>query len=221
MFQAEQYVKSLTGMLKESFGERLLYVGLQGSYCRGEATENSDIDIMAVFDELKIEDMNAYRQIIAKLEQPELSCGFICGRDELAHWNPCEIFHLVQTTKDFYGALAPLVPSYSIADIVNHVKIGIGNLYHELCHGYIHGTAEDFGNRLTGLYKAVFFILQNLAYLRTGQFVKTKLELLALLEGADREVLSTALQISKENEPGYERAQSLLFNWCKNTLHAL
>ncbi|MBQ9141799.1 MAG: nucleotidyltransferase domain-containing protein [Lachnospiraceae bacterium] len=34
---------------KDEFGDRLLYVGLQGSYLRGEATESSDIDIMVGF----------------------------------------------------------------------------------------------------------------------------------------------------------------------------
>ena len=45
--EVSEYVKTLTEALWEEFGERLLYVGLQGSCMRGEATENSDIDIMA------------------------------------------------------------------------------------------------------------------------------------------------------------------------------
>ena len=42
------YTKRLTEELKMKFGKRLLYVGLQGSYLRGEATPESDIDIMLV-----------------------------------------------------------------------------------------------------------------------------------------------------------------------------
>ena len=41
----EDYTKRLTEELKKKFGKRLLYVGLQGSYLRGEATSESDIDI--------------------------------------------------------------------------------------------------------------------------------------------------------------------------------
>ncbi|MBQ6715695.1 MAG: nucleotidyltransferase domain-containing protein, partial [Clostridia bacterium] len=48
MFIAEKYVLSLLSLLKKDFGERLLYVGLQGSYLRGEENEDSDIDIMVV-----------------------------------------------------------------------------------------------------------------------------------------------------------------------------
>ena len=38
MFQAEKYLQEITTSMKEAFGQRLLYVGLQGSYMRGEAT---------------------------------------------------------------------------------------------------------------------------------------------------------------------------------------
>ena len=43
MFDWQSYLQTLISGCKAAFGERLLYVGLQGSYMRGEATENSDI----------------------------------------------------------------------------------------------------------------------------------------------------------------------------------
>ena len=50
MFQPDAYISSLIVLLKEAFQDRLLYVGLQGSYLRGEATGHSDIDVMVVID---------------------------------------------------------------------------------------------------------------------------------------------------------------------------
>ena len=41
MFGIEEYIEKLTDKLKGAFGERLLYIGLQGSYLRGEATETA------------------------------------------------------------------------------------------------------------------------------------------------------------------------------------
>ena len=38
----ESYMEGLTEKLKAHFGQRLIYVGLQGSYLRGEANEESD-----------------------------------------------------------------------------------------------------------------------------------------------------------------------------------
>ena len=134
-----EYVKTLTEALREEFGERLLYVGLQGSCMRGEATENSDIDIMAVLDVLNPADMDAYRRVVKSLEYADRSCGFLCGRKDLLEWNRCEICHLVHTTRDCFGRLAGLVPEYTKEDVLEYIRIMTGNLYHALCHSRVHG----------------------------------------------------------------------------------
>ena len=82
----EKYVTELIERLKQKFAERLIYVGLQGSFRRGEADENSDIDIMVTLDRLTETDLDSYREIIAGLPAFERSCGFISGRDELKNW---------------------------------------------------------------------------------------------------------------------------------------
>ncbi len=52
MFKTDVYIQTLIELLKVSYKERLLYVGLQGSYLRGEATDHSDIDIMVVISDI-------------------------------------------------------------------------------------------------------------------------------------------------------------------------
>lgn len=42
MFSIEKYMDSLINVLKESFGKRLIYIGLQGSYLRNEVKQNSN-----------------------------------------------------------------------------------------------------------------------------------------------------------------------------------
>ena len=64
MIDHELYTHQLTQMLKKAFQNRLRYVGLQGSYMRGEAKENSDIDIMVVIQDLNIADLKLYRNMI-------------------------------------------------------------------------------------------------------------------------------------------------------------
>ena len=86
MFHPDTYIASLINLLQPVLGERLIYVGLQGSYLRGEATETSDIDIMAVIRDMTVADLDAYRKAIESLEGFDKSCGFICGKDELMHW---------------------------------------------------------------------------------------------------------------------------------------
>jgi len=217
----EDYISQLIGLLKEQLGSRLLYIGLQGSYLRGEATENSDIDIMAVIDEMSAADLAAYRSAIESMAHFDKSCGFICSRKDLAHWNPLEICHLLHSTKDYFGVLAELVPAYTEQDLCNFIKFSLNNLYHEICHRYIHGSAEKNRSHLPGTYKGVFFILQDLHYLRTGCFAATKAELLPLLQGKDHAVLARALELNSAETYDFDESFDLLFTWCQETLASL
>ncbi len=221
MFQINSYIEKLLMLLKEEFGERLVYLGLQGSYLRNEQNENSDIDIMAVIDEIKVGDLERYRDILIYVGYYEKSCGFICGKKELAHWNPLEICDLLYATKDIYGTLSEYVPRYTAVDIKNFVKLSVGNLYHELGHRFIHADREKSRSHLPGTYKQVFFILQNLTCLRTGVFYGTKSELLCVLEGQDKDVLEAAMNLQSGQEFDFEWAFELLFSWCGNTLTRL
>ena len=108
MIEVNQYLTRLTHKLQEQFSKRLLYVGLQGSYLREEADENSDIDVMVLLDDLRPEDLDSYREIIKDLPESQKACGFLCGKEEMAHWNPLEICQLLHTTKDYYGILRDL-----------------------------------------------------------------------------------------------------------------
>lgn len=218
MINIELYMQDLIHLLKASFGCRLLYAGLQGSYLRGEATEYSDIDIMIVIDGLTVSDLNEYRTIIQRLEHPDQSCGFICGKNDLIHWNPLEICHLLHSTKDYHGCLAELVPEYSHQDIRNFVKISLNNLYHELCHRYVHADQDNNVTKLPFTYKGVFFILQNLYFLRSGEFINTKAELSHLLDGKDRDVLLYSMSPSDKILNHFPEAFHLIFTWCQETL---
>ena len=218
MFDAEVYMNQLCDALVSCFGDRLVYVGLQGSYMRGEATERSDIDPMVVIDDLSITDLNHYRQIISTLAYPELSCGFLCGKNELENWNPLEICHLRHTTMDIRGELASLVPTYTEQDVRNFVKMSVNNLYHEITHRYIHATDERNMISITGSYKGVFYIRQNLHYLETGSFLSTKSELLRSLSGLDRDVLATSIALGNGEEMAFHNAFTLLHGWCQSIM---
>ncbi len=218
MFKTDVYIQTLIELLKVSYKERLLYVGLQGSYLRGEATDHSDIDIMVVISDMSVADLGKYREAISSLEDYDKSCGFICGIEELQNWNPLEICHLIHTTKDYHGMLKKLVPEYTENDVRNFVKMSLGNLYHEICHRYIHDRKEKNIAKLPYTYRSVFFILQNLYYLDSGKFVGTKKELRGALSDKDRLVLDTAISLSDGTEFDFDEAFDLLFTWCKQTM---
>ena len=218
MFNAADYINKLIEQLRACFGKRLAYVGLQGSYLRNEANENSDIDIMVVIDGLTVYDMDVYRGIIKTLGDHEKSCGFICGTEDLKNWNSLEICHLLNTTKDYFGTLTELVPKYTTEDVRSFVKLSLGNLYHELCHRFIHSEREKTVSALPRIYKSVFFILQDLHYLESGSFMSCKKDLAEVLTGKDKLVLETAISVSCGAEFDFDEAFDLLFTWCKEAL---
>lgn len=218
MFNTDAYIPSLIELLKAAYRDRLLYVGLQGSYLRVEATEDSDIDIMVVISDMRVVDLAEYRKAISSLGGYDKSCGFICGIEELQSWNPLEICHLLHTTKDYFGTLSDLVPEYTETDVRNFVKMSLCNIYHEICHRYIHATKERNIANLPYTYKSVFFTLQNLHYLDSGKFVGTKKELREALSGKDRLILDTTISLGEGTEFDFDEVFDLLFTWCKETM---
>ena len=192
MFDLNTYLNDLISACKSAFGSRLLYVGLQGSYLRGEANENSDIDIMLILDSLTVKDMNVYRGVLESIGYFEKSCGFICGKGELSRWNPLEICQLKNTTKDLYGTLYEYLPDATREDEINYVKLSLGNLYHELCHRYIHADRDYNSAKFRAACKGLFFIIQNLHYLESGVFVSTKKALTEQVSAEDRRMLNMA-----------------------------
>lgn len=218
MFRIDEYIDKLIILLKDVLGERLMYIGLQGSYLRNEETKNSDIDIMAVIDKLSVEDLKTYQKALVSVGSFDKSCGFICGKDDLEHWNPLEICHLLNTTKDYYGELKKLVPAYTIEDERNYVKLSLNNLYHEICHRYIHADRENNVINLPLTCKSIFFIIQHLYYLNSGNFISTKRELLESVQDEDKTVLELSISLQNNIDYDFDKAFSLLFNWCQNAL---
>lgn len=61
-FNIEVWLQDFTKKLFDQFNSRIKFVGLQGSYKRGEANENSDVDIVIILDRLTFEDLVEYKK---------------------------------------------------------------------------------------------------------------------------------------------------------------
>ena len=214
----EQYTENMISDLRAAFGDRLCCVGLQGSYLRGEAHEGSDLDLMVVIDALTPADLAVYRACLANRGDTIPSCGFLCGRAELAAWNPQEILHLRHSTKDLYGTLAPLLPQVDMDEHRRYVRLALGNLYHALCHRYVHGAEQGRAKSLLGHEKELFFLLQDLHFLRTGEFPPSRAALYDALPSDDRAVWDAVKAMCGNSDEAYEDAFAAVFTWCQKTL---
>ena len=79
MIDITMWMQNFLQTLNETFANRVWFVGLQGSYGRGEATETSDIDIVVILDELSAVDIQAYNSMLDTMAHRELICGFLSG----------------------------------------------------------------------------------------------------------------------------------------------
>ena len=57
-FDINLWMKEYSSELRKIFGNRIWFVGLQGSYGRNEATEQSDIDAVVILDKVTLENRN-------------------------------------------------------------------------------------------------------------------------------------------------------------------
>ena len=212
MFDLSKYLDDLILNCRSLFGERLLYVGLQGSWLRGEAHENSDIDVMVILDRLSVQDMDTYRGILKRIGFYGKSCGFICGKEEMKCWNPLEVCQLHHTTKDLFGVLADYLPTAAQKDEIYYVKLSLGNLYHELSHRYIHTDRDKNVARFHDTCKCAFYLIQNLHFLESGCFILRKKELKEAVVQEDRMILELA---ELPDDYDFDQAFSSLFAWCQ------
>ena len=217
-FNIDKYLEKLISRCKTVFGERLVYAGLQGSYLRGEARENSDIDVMIVLDDFSVEDMKTYRAILKEIGWYEKSCGFICGKEDLANWNPLESLQLKYTTKDLLGNLESLLPPSTRHDEINYVKISLGNFYHEICHRYIHSDDGKSRDKLRASCKQLYFVIQNLHYLESGDFILKKNDLKAVVSARDREMLCIP---ELPDDYDFDKTYETVITWCQKTLERI
>jgi len=217
MIIIDEWMMSLSDKLKTTFGKRLLFLGLQGSYQRDEARTDSDIDIVIILDVLTMEDLECYKSIISTLPHNDKACGFISGKKELQEWSKHELFQFSKDTCAYHGDLNKLLPLIKRLDIINGVKIAASNLYHYCCHNYLYGEAEA----LKEIYKGTFFVLQGAYYLRNNKYIKSKEKLLPLLDGVEKQMLNISANwdVFKDATLSYPYDHyKTLLQWCSGIM---
>ena len=212
-FDIDTWMKSYLNKLNSLFGSRLLFVGFQGSYGRGEATESSDIDLVVILNKAVPQDLKAYGAMLDTLPNREKVCGFISGQQELINWERSDLFQFYHDTTPVLGSIDFLLPLISKEDIRRAIRIGACNIYHMCSHNMVH---EKDAGILKALYKTAAFTVQAVYYDQTGTYIKQKSELIPVLQPQEREILQTGMMLKEQPDKAlsdFERLSELLFNW--------
>lgn len=214
----ESWAGELAEKLMKAFGGRLRFVGYQGSYGRGEATEESDIDIVAILDRVGPKDLDLYRSLVRAMPEGHKACGFICGQAELRCWPGFDLYGLLLDTKPVLGNLLALLPDMNPLDGREALGVQASNLYHMACHSYLY--SPDPNAALRELGKPIFFCLRFFAMQRDGSYYASKAELQEVLEGREKELLALTMdrRLSGFSPEQTERAYQLILSWSGDML---
>ncbi len=195
------------------FGKRVLFIGLQGSYARHEATNTSDIDVVLILDQVNFADLKLYKEALNSLPEQALICGFVSGKEELLHWTKFDLFQFYYDTVAWYGNLADLIPKITVKEARQAVLVGACNLYHATSHNFLHAADPAV---LQALYKTAFFVLQAKYYSETGSYINQRSTLAERLNGMDRAILEAGQKLQKvENLAAYSE---LLLKWSSSLI---
>lgn len=212
-FDINTWMKKYLYELKSLFGSELLFVGLQGSYGRGEATESSDIDAVVILNHVTSEDLKAYSSMLNTLPNREKLCGFISGQQELINWEHSDLFQFYHDTTPFFGSIDFLLPLISKEDIHRAIRIGACNMYHICGHNMVHEKDSEI---LKSLYKSAAFTVQAVYYAQTGSYIKQKVDLIPVLQLPEQEILKTCITLKQQPDlvqNKFEQLSDLLFQW--------
>ena len=212
MIEISSWMDKFVKKLEERFGDRVWFVGLQGSYGRGEATETSDIDVVVILDELTAQDIQTYSLMLDTLPNRELICGFVSGKKELLNWEPSDLFQFYHDTSPIKGSLDELLVLIDDDAIARAIKIGACNIYHGCVHNMLHEKSDEI---LKGLYKAASFVVQAICFQETGCYIKSQKALLEKVSDGERSIVENFLNLKNNDKIDFEEMSTTLFEWSK------
>ena len=212
MIDISVWTKNFLQTLNETFGNRVWFVGLQGSYGRGEAHDASDIDIVVILDRLSAADVQVYNRMLDSLPHREMICGFLSGKEELLHWEPSDLFQFYYDTTPIKGCLDELLAVIDEAAVGRAIKIGACNIYHGCVHNMLHEKSDDV---LCGLYKSASFVVQAIVFRQTGNYIKHQKELLLVASSDEQEIVNTFLALKNGGAVDFSVASEALLAFAK------
>ena len=212
MIDIAAWMRNFLQTLNETFGNRVWFVGLQGSYGRGEATQTSDIDVVVILDELSAMDIHTYNTMLDVLPHRELICGFLSGKDEILNWESSDLFQFCYDTIPIKGSLGEVVSAIDQSAVNRAIKISACNIFHGCVHNMLIDKNEDI---LRGLYKSASFVVQAIAFKQTGNYISHQKDLLQVVSSDEQTIVETFLNLKIGGTVDFNSMSETLFAWSK------
>lgn len=213
--EIENWMKQYCGAVRAAFGDRVRYIGLQGS--RGREKPDRQRHRRGVHSGQLLSarpgDLSGSREGPAGPGQAvrlRLRYGGAGGL------GPGELFQFRRDTTDWCGRLADLLPPEEPGDARRALHQGACGLYHLCCHNFLHGRSRE---AVAEACKAAVFLLQAKLYVEQGLYCRRRSDLEQHLTGQDLEILQTAQALKAgECREDLTALTDRLFAWCRDVI---
>ena len=212
MIDITAWMKDFLQILNDTFANRVWFVGLQGSYGRGEARDTSDIDVVVALDELSAMDIQTYYDMLDTLPHREMICGFLSGKKEIMNWEPSDLFQFYYDTTPIQGCFDEMLAVIDESAVNRAIKNGACNIYHGCVHNMLFDGSEDI---VKGLYKSASFVVQAIAFKQTGKYIKHQSKLRNIVSNDEKVIVDTFLDLKNGGVVEFNSMSETLFNWSK------
>ncbi len=212
------------GNLREMFGSRLVFVAHHGSWAKGEARPDSDIDAFVVLDRIDQADLEKYRTLICSATEDGTPVStFVGSVAEVKAWPRHDLVHFWFDRKILHGRLDGLVEKPEDQDIIEDIRVKAAMNLHSARHYLLH--PHDLAaviKRPPYPFKECCYALQSWLLLTTGKFISTKSALhAALTDPLDKEIVRVTRDWHEITEDRLNRPLyyfQLLERWCRSML---
>ena len=215
MIDISAWIEEFLHAAQHTFAERIYFVGIQGSYARGEANETSDIDVVLILDEVSATDLEKYDSMLNSLQHRELVCGFVSGKEELFNWDSADLFQFYYDTKAIVGSLKEIEPLIKDVDVCKAIKTAACNIYHGCIHNMLHDKSPQI---LIGLYKIAYFALIATVFRQTGEYIGRIDGLLPKVSSSERIIAENYRYLKSGGTVDFYAMSNTLLEWSKGLI---
>lgn len=206
----EKWLNSFVSEAENLFGNRIEFIGLQGSYARKEATDSSNIDIVLILDKLDASDLKKFDTAVSKLPYRELLCGFVSGKEELLNWARYDLFQFYFDTVPIKGSIDYIKEFIDEEAVDNAILTGACNIYHMCVHNILHEKDIEI---LKSLYKGAAFVIQAIYYKQSGEYIKQKSDMITKARPEEKHILENFEKLKNNDK------NCILMSFLKHYLH--
>lgn len=223
----DMWLMDFLGELQKHFGKRIVFVANHGSWARGEARPESDIDCIVVLNEISDDDLTVFRSIMNSMPDAHaLGSGLFLSVEELKHTPRFSLIQFFYGCNVLLGSLDGIVESPGKDDLLFDIRLKANeNLHHARHYLLFPHDLPRVVHRLIYPFKNCFYALQSWILLTTGKFILRKDDIIQLLDDdVDKEAVRIARDWHKDTEDRTTRPEYyiiILEQWSRGMIRKI